>query len=191
MTTYILHGGMASRDCHENDLFFEKFTSLIDEQNVNILLCYWARSKDEWTELERDTQRIKCLTTKDVTTSVAENPQDLFEKLKDCHVLYVAGGEAENIEPYYSEMQGLTSALEGKIYLGSSMGAFMASKKYVLSFDAQDATSAHHGLGLVNINTLCHWDIEDNKKDKIDLLKKEDPQGDILLLDELRFVSIC
>ncbi|MEI8233043.1 MAG: hypothetical protein WCG44_04910, partial [bacterium] len=47
----------------------------------------------------------------------------------------------------------------------------MASANYVLSSDERDANSVHQGLGFVQVNTLCHWNIEPNQEQKLTLIK--------------------
>lgn len=182
-TTYILHGGATRKELVDNDYFFQQFTSHIDKQLVRILLCYFARKRNEWSKLlERDGPKIRKFSNKKIDLILVNDAGDLFEKLKETDVLYVAGGEAEHLEPYYPKLKGLESALKGKVYLGSSMGAFMVSKNYVLPF--WDKNKVHKGLGILPVSTLCHWDIETEKENMIKLLKKEDNQSPILLLDE-------
>lgn len=188
MTTYLLHGGATSKDLPGNDRFFAQFTELVDKDVVKILLCYWSRKKDEWQKLTtRDTAKIKNNTKKQVSFYVVEDVADLFSKIKDYDVLYVAGGDAELIEPYYKDLTELKTKLYGKIYAGSSMGAFLASEGYVLSFDSQDSDTKHHGVGLLPIQTLCHWDIEGEKEMKLKLLDSVKP---IIVLNEGEFVTI-
>jgi hypothetical protein len=92
-TTYILHGEETSRDSSDNELFFKQFTSLVNKNNVNILLCYWARDKKDWNKLEeRDWPKIKRQTNKSVNYSVLQDPITLNEQMKDYDVLYVAAG---------------------------------------------------------------------------------------------------
>jgi len=101
MTTYLLHGGATSKDLPGNDRFFAQFTELVDKDVVKILLCYWSRKKDEWQKLTtRDTAKIKNNTKKQVSFYVVEDVADLFSKIKDYDVLYVAGGDAELLEPH-------------------------------------------------------------------------------------------
>lgn len=188
MTTYVLHGGNTSKDSPDNDLFFKYFTHFVDEDEVNILMCYFAKEKKIWkTRLETDREKIERQTTKKIILSLAENPQDLLNKLDSHDVLYVAGGKPELIESYLPQLQALKEKLNGKIYLGCSMGAFIVSSQYVLSFPKQDTNEVHYGLGLLPINTLCHFDIEKKKALKIELLKKEAPEAPILTLDECKF----
>ncbi|MEO8581404.1 MAG: Type 1 glutamine amidotransferase-like domain-containing protein [Patescibacteria group bacterium] len=188
MTTYLLHGGGTSKDLAGNDLFFSQFTKLVDKPEVKVLLCYWSRNQHEWqTLIERDQSRILKNSDKKVSFQVAENSKDLFEKPRDSDVLYVAGGDAELLEPYYSELSNLRSSLNGKIYAGSSMGAFLASNQYVLPFDSQDDESVHAGVGLLPIQVLCHWNVEKKKDFKLNLLSNSKP---IITLNEGEFVEI-
>lgn len=188
MTTYLLHGGATSKDLPGNDDFFAQFTKLVEKNEVKILLCYWSRNRDEWQKLiERDSAKIQKNTEKQVTFHVVEDESDLFSKIDEYDVLYVAGGDAELLEPHYESLSELKEKLDGKIYAGSSMGAFLASESYVLSFDSQDSDNKHKGVGLLPIQTLCHWDIEEQKEMKLSLLDSHKP---IIVLNEGEFVEI-
>ena len=188
MTTYILHGGQTSKISPHNDLFFRLFTSLIRKDRVKILMCYWAREKKTWNELfERDKFKILKQSDKKVALEIVDNDSNLFKQLYEVDVLFVSGGKQEFLEPYIPKLNQLKAALRDKIYIGSSMGAFVASKHYVLSYESQNTDNIYKGLGLVPFNILCHWDIEIEKDKKIKMLKEKDPQIPILLLDEEKF----
>src|SRR3989344_2107900 len=157
MTIFILHGGRTSKVNPQNEKFFEQFTKLVSKDEVTVLLCYFSRKKEEWNALiERDTNYIKKNTNKKVSILIADNPKDLLNKMDSSDVLYVAGGEAELIEPIYKELSGVGEKLKNKIYAGSSMGAFFPSEQYVLSFDSQDTKTIHKGIGLLPFQVLCH-----------------------------------
>lgn len=188
MTTFVLHGGKTSQQNPENEYFFKQFAELVPKEKVVVLLCYFSRPKEAWTQLvERDVATIRRNTPKTIEVLLAENPDDLLQKITDADVLYVAGGDAEPIEALYPALTPLAAKLDGKVYAGSSMGAFMASKQYVLSYDAQDTETVHQGLGLLQIQSLCHWDLEQEKTQKLALLQmsSSDP---ILVLKEFETV---
>lgn len=186
-TTYILHGGETTRVNPENEMFFKQFTRFVESDEVRIVMCYFSKERETWNErLEMDRARIANQATKSITLSLASDPEDLLDKLKSHDVLYVAGGDAELIEPFLPRLKTLGDVLAGKVYLGCSMGAFIVSDQYVLSFDKQDTNTAHRGLGLLPISTLCHWDIEKDKELKIGLLKAAAPNTPILTLDECK-----
>ncbi len=189
-TTFVLHGGRTSIESEQNNQFFAKFTSLVDKDQVNILMCYFSRDKSEWQGLfDRDTKKVLANTTKKVNFYVPENPADLKEKIGSYDVLFVSGGDAPPIESLYSDLTWLKEKLDGKVYLGSSMGTFAVSTKYVLSFDEQDSKSIRAGIGLLPINTLVHWDKEQNKQEKIAMLQK-DSNLPIITLNEGESVTI-
>ncbi len=185
MTTYVLHGGAISKNLPSTADFYTQFTQLVPKQEVKILLCYWARKKEEWEKLvKRDTQKITQQCEKKVFFHVVEDVADLFAQIKDFDVLYVSGGDAEPIEKFYPDLVNLKKELSGKVYIGSSMGAFLASKRYVLSPDSQDTYRTHDGVGLLPIQVLCHWNLESEKQRKLDLLDTSVP---VLVLDEGQF----
>lgn len=189
MTTFMLHGGETSRENPNNEIFFKYFTHFVEKQEVKILMCYFAKDKNIWeTRLESDRNKIAKQTSKKISLLLAENPKDLLNKLDSCDVLYVAGGDPEPLESYLPSLITLTEKLKGKIYLGCSMGAFIVSEYYVLSFEKQETSEVHKGLGLLPINTLCHFDIENKKELKINLLKQKAPELPILTLNECQNV---
>ncbi|MFC1727061.1 Type 1 glutamine amidotransferase-like domain-containing protein [Patescibacteria group bacterium] len=190
LITCVLHGGETSRKSPYNDLFFKQFTELVDKKTIKILMCYWSRDKSKWDELlKRDSEKVLKQTNKKVVFTLVGSVKDLYKQLADNDVLYVAGGDAELIEPFLPNIKDLKKHLQGKVYIGSSMGAFIVSKHYVLSFDSQDSNSVHDGIGMIPINTLCHWDPETRKSQKISLLKKKTPNIPILTLDECKHVT--
>jgi len=186
--TYVLHGGRTSIDSPDNDLFFKQFVDLVDKDKVRIMMNFWSRPRDQWDKLlKRDSAKIKKQTEKKVSFYVPQDPRDLFEKLPKYDVLYVAGGEAELIELHLPELSKLEEALKGKIYCGSSMGSFIVSQHYALSFDSQNLKEVHDGLGIISIMILCHWNIENEKAQKVNLLKEKNSTLPILILDEQEF----
>lgn len=188
-TTFILHGGATKLATPQNDEFFSLFTSLVDKEAVNIAMVYWARDRDTWNDVfARDKARILAQTKKSVHFDLPDTPELLLQRMSVTDVIYVAGGEAPNIEPLYGKLGELKAMLKGKVYLGSSMGAFMASQNYVLSSDEQDTTSVHQGIGLVPVSLLCHWNVEPNKEKKLDLLKNYSDL-EIKSLNECEFIK--
>lgn len=190
-TTFVLHGGKTSSDSVDNKLFFKQFTSLVPKDQVKILMCYWALERKDWKKtFNRDKAKIVKNADKAFELVVVNDPEDLFTQLPTSDVLYVAGGEEYLIAPHVPQLIGLGKALAEKVYIGSSMGAFIVSKNYVLSLTKQDTDVVHAGLGLLPVNTLCHWNIENEKEKKITMLKVKDPQIPILLLDEEKFTTL-
>jgi len=191
MTTFVLHGGRTSDDDPRNTSFFENFTSLTQSNKPNILMCYWARNQNEWQKkFQFETQQITQHAKKEFTSSIVHDVTELFQKLPTADVLYVAGGDAEPIEKFYPQLSDLKQALHNKVYLGSSMGAFLASSYYVLSLADQDENSVHTGIGLLPISTLCHWNVEQNRQNKIILLQKSAPNHPILALNEYESIEL-
>lgn len=46
MNTFILQGGKTLRESKQNDEFYSEFSS-IPKNEINILLCYWARDREK------------------------------------------------------------------------------------------------------------------------------------------------
>ena len=190
-TTYILHGGETSRESPLNETFYSYFTSLVPKDHVKILMCLWARSpgKRDKALAKHEQKIIQTSVDKTIELSIASDPKDLMDRMGEYDVLYIDGGHASNIEPYYKELSDLKYVLIGKVCIASSMGIFMISKHYVLSSDEYDDPRVHSGLGLLPINCLCHWNIEDKKQEKIGLLKNMSDLP-IIVLNECESVMI-
>ena len=189
-TTYILHGGEVSPINESNNHFFEEFTKNSVTPSVKILMCYWAKQKDTWEAFcSRDKKLIEAQSKISTVFNMVVDPKDLFNKIADYDVLYVAGGGAKPIEPYYDELTNLKSQLEGKVYIGSSMGAFLVSTNYVLAQDSQNSKNVHHGIGILPLNILCHWNVEKDQNQKLELLKTVGPNLPTLTLDECQYAK--
>lgn len=78
MTTYILHGGNTSKEMPSNREFFSHFTESVPEKYVNILICYWASTKDTWKDkFEEDKKSIRLYNKKQFNTQIVTDPDDL------------------------------------------------------------------------------------------------------------------
>ncbi len=186
MTTFLLHGGETSRDNSQNDYFFKQFTALVNKNSVKILLCYLSQEKAKWDKLiQRDKPKINNKTNKKVSFDIAESAEDLLSKIEENDVLYVAGGQPDLLEPYFNQLKGLREKLEDKVYIGSSMGTYMVSESY---FTIQDEIT-HHGMGILPIQTICHWDQIEDREHKLSLLK-ENSKSMVLVLNECQSVEI-
>jgi peptidase E len=187
-TTYILHGGGTRKGYALNSAFFSEFTKSVTNKDVKILMCYWARERNTWNDLlAEDIDSVNKETDKSTSFHIVTDANDLFSKIDEYDVLYVRGGDPDLIEPYYKELGNLKTKLKGKVYLGSSMGAFLVSTSYVLSLDSQDTSTVHKGLGILPINILCHWDVESQKQKKLDLLTDAAQGLPILTIDECQY----
>lgn len=191
MTTYILHGGNSSAENEANSTFFGEFTKSNSKDEVSILLCYWAREKGEWDSLSvRDGRKIKInAIDKKVNISVAQNADDLVQKIKYSDVLYIAGGTFSKLKKEISEIENFKSLIKDKVIIGSSAGAFLTAKQSLNSFDEQE-TDINIGLGLLPISILCHWDIENKKEEKLKKLQNYDPKSPIIVLNEAEFIKL-
>lgn len=190
MTNYILHGGNTTLNYKNNNNFFAEINSSLDKSNPKILFILWSRAREDWDRaLEKYTTGIIAHSKNKIDFEIAKDPQDFENKVQDVDAVYVVGGDADKIEPFYSQLPNFREQIEGKTYIGGSMGAFMVSNHYVLSFDNQDYLTVHEGLGIFNFNLLCHWDVEKRKSLKIGMLKKHSPHLPILTLPEGEFVK--
>lgn len=191
MTTYILHGGNIRIDSENNRLLYRQFTSLVPKNCVKILMCYFAHDVSRWPQqFEKDRINILANSTKQVEIHIADTIKTLQERIDEADVIYFSHGKEENLRPYVQELSFLKERLENKIYIGSSMGAFLAAKHYVLSLPDQDENVVNEGLGLVPYNILCHWNVEINKGKKMNMLNEKDPQTSLLFIEEEKFEKL-
>lgn len=191
MKTFVLHGGRTSVDSADNSDFFKTFSSIPTEKSVRVLMCYFAWQKNDWQGgFDRDTKAIQAQSSKEISFSLASDAEDLLTKIISHDVLYVAGGQAQLIHPYVQKLAQLNKALENKVYIGSSMGAFIVATNYVLSFDDKDQVNVYNGLGILPIGVLCHWNVEEKKAEKLKKVKGDHPDLPVLTLEEKKFVTI-
>lgn len=154
-------------------------------------MCYFAWQKYDWqTGFDRDTKAIQAQSDKEISFSLAIDADDLLTKIKSHDVLYVAGGQAQLIHPYVQKLNKLKEALEDKVYIGSSMGAFIVATNYILSFDDKDQVNVYQGLGILPIGILCHWNVEQKKAEKLKKVKGKHLDLPIITLDEGKFVTL-
>ena len=191
MTTYILHVGNTKIESAHNELFFKQFTDLVQKDSVKILLCYFAREKKFWNEqFENDKAKILKQSIKKAEINIIDTVDFLMRQLKEADLLYFSAGEEEFLRPYMAQLNFLKDALHNKIFIGSSMGSFLAAKNYVLSLSNQKEDKVYEGLGLIPYNILCHWNVEKNQEKKINMLREKDPQTPLLLIEEEKFEKL-
>lgn len=193
MTKIVLHGGRVGEKTESNRKFFAEFTSDVSKPVVKVAMCYWARSESEWQKTnQRDEALIRQETNKGIETVLVKDTNHLQQIMPECEVLYVAGGEVTPIQQHVASLTWLPEALRNKTYIGSSMGAFVASVAYVASGDGEtaDQTIVLPGFGLVPVTTLCHFNVESKKQEKIELLRAVYPSLPVVTLDEFEWVRL-
>ena len=172
MTTYLLHGGAELHNRPGNPRFYKRILELVAGNEVRILLCLWSRPKDQWEQRRKQLlELIQSETNKKVIVDTIDDPTSLQSTVPNYDAFFLAGGDAERLESYYPNLDNLKNIVQKKIYIGTSMGAFIVSNSYVFSYSAQKP-GVQKGLGILPINTLCHWDIEKSKTEKLELLQK-------------------
>lgn len=156
MTKFILHGGRAKDDCADNDVFFREM--LVGTHNqVNILLCYFARSESEWeSHAQRDIRyfRRNC-DDKNLTFEIAK-VENLESQILASDVIYIFGGETSRLVQVMKTIPNLNGLLAGKVVGGSSAGAYVFSKYYF----ENDIKKIGTGLGILNMKIFCHYSEE-------------------------------
>lgn len=191
MTTYILHGGNTSKASPDNDDFFRQFTHSVAQKQVNILICYWASTKDTWKEkYQEDKTSIGLYSKIHFNIQIATDPDDFKQKISTNHVVYFRGGRLHP-QPYFSKLSSLKEMLDGKVYIGSSMGAYFVATNYMASSRNSTILDVKRGLGLLPLSIVCHWDIKNMERQKrVTMLQKHSPDLPILTIDEQKYVKL-
>lgn len=104
-------------------------------------------------------------------------------------MLYISGGTYLKLYEEFKKINNLRNTIRNKMLIGSSAGAFLLCKYSLNSFDYQPQ-DINKGIGLVSGNILCHWDIEENKQEKINKIKQYDPDSPIYLIKETEYIKI-
>lgn len=188
MNKFILHGGETGIPNENNKAFYREWVKDFTENKIpTILLTYFSRSKEIWSELEKsDIKRFKKYTNnKKAKFIVASDDIEKFKnQIKESDVVYFRGGEPQKIIDVVKEIKDdFLQLIDGKIYAGSSAGVMFLSD-YSRSVDR----TWQSYLGILPINSVVHYSKELNKD--LEDFKKNHPNSDneYLLLPETEFI---
>jgi len=84
-TKYVLHGGETLYGLDDSPSFFRDLLSGTEKSNISILLVYFARPENQWTDLSRDDmENFNKNTDQQCDFMVASYPSLSREGRKEC-----------------------------------------------------------------------------------------------------------
>lgn len=181
MTKFVLHGGRDKNHKLKTD-YFEICRILIQGFNKpKILLVYFAKARELWEEKfsEDQTSFSKDVIGRECALEIASTDLKLFEEqIKNCDIIYVPGGSTLPLIESIRPLNNFGQLISGKVYFGSSAGAYLVSK-YYYSVDRQ---RIEEGLGILPIKCFAHWD--ESQQKSLDELKNFSEELPVILLRE-------
>jgi len=156
MTKYILHGGFTSEINELNNSFYRELTRDVDD-GAKILFVYFSRTLDEYSGLfENDRQRTLENTDRDNLNFILASQETFLDQLKDSDVVYMRGGNTNQLMHTLKKFPNLSDSFEGKTIAGSSAGAYALATWGT----AHNEDSARQGLGILPVKVICHHQSE-------------------------------
>jgi peptidase E len=182
MTKYILHGGNTKEDNEENNAFFKEMTSGQSDQ-INILLCYFARADEEINECAKQDKDkfIKESENKNLIFEVLDS-EKLADQVKKADVIYFRGGNTAKLKEKLSQTSNLEELLKDKVVGGSSAGVYVFTR----FFWENDTEEFMEGLGFLNLKAFCHYTEEHS--DRRDQLLNHGENLPLLILPNYKWV---
>jgi 8-oxo-dGTP diphosphatase len=152
-TKFILHGGFTRKINEQNNTFFQEMVKGIE--NPKVLMCFFAvveqnRVEELFTELPK---RIKDLNPDKEIECTLATQDNFITQLKTADVLYVHGGNTEQLMETLQLFPTFRDEIAGKVVVGSSAGAYVLVAKGVVH------TSEHSraGLGFIPVRLIAHY----------------------------------
>jgi peptidase E len=182
---YILHGGVTSDESllADNKKFFHEMIK--DFVNPKILIVYFARKKEEYPQMLKDDTEIfqQSSPGKKIEIQIAE-AETFEEQARQADIIYVRGGDTTKLIELIKTISNFVEAIKGKVYGGSSAGAYLVSKYYY----SNNADEVMQGLGILPIKVFCHW--QGSLEDKLKKLASTGEDMPIYKLAEGQFVIL-
>lgn len=191
----ILNGGYPDK-APDGGLAFCKEITEGFHRPVRILECLFGRENNTWDlALKKDVELFrKVLTGVQVEFRIA-NKVTLVDQIGWADVVYFRGGDTQRLYDILSAIPQWQDALEDKVVVGSSAGAYILSEVYV---HAAEKPETRKGFGLVQVKTVAHYrstffhngDCDEARQywDKVDeLLENSDPHLEMMKLREGEF----
>lgn len=186
MTKFIFHGGGASIESKNNDLFYYEILKDLPEQST-LLLVYLARFENLWdTEYQKDKAKFTSVAGgKKIRFVIADKQTDkLTQQIKSSCAIYIRGGDVAMIRSYLDKVDNLKDLLKSKIIAGSSAGACILARYYY----SNDNDRIEKGMGILPIKIYCHYN--KSKKENLVKLKNFKEKLRTLPIEEATFVIL-
>lgn len=160
---YILIGG-GCHSGHIKDQIATDIESWLIFKQINtakVLFIPFAKDEIDWEKTIQKYQNsifLKLFKENRITISTAIlNPKTLKNQLCSADILFFSGGSELNLKKLFKKN---TIPNTNKIIIGVSAGTNFLSKFYF----SNDREKIEPGLGVLPINTICHFSAEKNKK---------------------------
>ena len=153
MTRYVLVGGYPYKAKDGGKKMCEEAVSGLKEP-VKILICLFARKKEEWQKLLGDNADFfkRNLPDKKLEFTLAD--ESIFlEQIEENDLIYFSGGDTVDLENVLDRINGWQEKLSDKSVMGSSAGTDIFSK---YSYDIEFFKLADN-YGLVPVKTIVHY----------------------------------
>ena len=150
-TKFILHGGYTREQNELNEGFFKELAQSVLDGGT-ILLVYFA-SDDGIDKFEDDRKRISNFVENKEVTFVKATENDFINQVKNADVIYLRGGNTQQLKAQLSMYPELHEYILGKTVAGSSAGAYVLSKYYY----SNSRDEVLEGFGFLPIRVVCHY----------------------------------
>jgi len=179
MTKFVLVGGYPYKAKDGGKAMCEEAVVGLTEQ-IKILICLFARKKDEWKKLLKDNSDFfkRNLPNKKLEFTLA-NEEDFLEQIRKNDLIYFSGGDTVDLVSVLDKIKGWQEKLKNKNIMASSAGTDIFSK---YSYDIE-LFKLTENYGLVPLKTIVHYGSEkytpqigwENAHKKLDEYKEKLP----------------
>lgn len=156
MTKYILNSGGLKNEPERARKFMAEVVSGLSE-DIKVLLCFFAEPEtDTWqTRFETMSNLLQEWSPEGVTLhcSLAISYESFEQQVSENQVIYLHGGITEHAVKVFSQYN-LPKVFEGKVIASNSAATHMLSE----SFWSADKRALGHGLGIVPVRTIAHYE---------------------------------
>jgi len=156
MTKFILHGGVASLPCENNDKYYKEIINSVSGP-IKILLVYFSVEEDRWPEIFEKHKELFLAQAGDKKIEFMVASRDIKEfikQIRDNNVIFIRGGDTLMLQGQLEKAANLEELLKGKVVAGSSAGALVFAKYY---FDQDHDDKILKGLDILPVKMITHY----------------------------------
>jgi peptidase S51-like protein len=156
VTKYILTGGKDRIPSDYGRNLRAEFKKTHD--TFKILSCFFSAPAEQWEVMAKNWGKWFREKVGDVKAYDFAKLDSLADQAKLFDVLYFHGGNTRLLIDTMREFENLRSVFKNKLIVGSSAGANMLAK----NFWSSSKQKPFRGLGILDINVMVHYGIEDH-----------------------------
>ncbi len=150
----ILTGGFISKAADRGVAFCNEVLKDMS-QPVKILECIFGMPEKSWVaSMEKDRVMFQKACPKIRMKFSIANPKDFFDQIKKSDLVYFRGGETYKLYDILAKINGWQSALNGKVVVGASAGAYILATAFIHS---SQPPKIGCGFGVLPIITVTHY----------------------------------